>query len=324
MDRRSFVVGSSAAAAVLFAGRALAQDAYPSRAITLIDPFPPGSATDVVGRPFAAALEQLVKQPVAIKNRPGAAGQVGAQFVAAAKPDGYTLLIHMASLSGFAEVDKLFGRQPKLVRADFIPVARLTEGPMALIVNAKQPYKTLKDLIDDARKRPDTIVFSSSGPYGALHLPTVLLMKAAGIKMKHLPTNGTEPALSALLGNNAQVLASPIGAAGPHLKTGKVRALACFSAKRAAALPEVPTLEELGYHVQFSLWVGLFAPKGTPNAIVEKLRAGAKQATDDPKFVSAIETAGDVVAFLDQPDFARFWNQDAKRVEDAVRTIGKV
>src|SRR6187549_2144827 len=158
MDRRQFVVGSAATAAALSAGPALAQDAYPSRPITLINPFPPGGAADVVGRPFAAVLEPLVKQPVVIETKAGAAGQVGAQFAASAKPDGYTLLVHIVSISGFAEVDKLFGRQPKFTRADFIPLARLTAGPMVLVVNDQTPYKTVKDLVEDGTKRPNEIV----------------------------------------------------------------------------------------------------------------------------------------------------------------------
>jgi tripartite-type tricarboxylate transporter receptor subunit TctC len=325
MDRRDFLAGSAAAAAAaLAAGPGPAQDAYPSRAITLINPFPPGGAVDVVGRPFAAALEPIIKQPVVIETKAGAAGQVGGQFAAAAKPDGYTLLMHIVSISGFAEVDKLFGRQPKFTRADFIPIARFTEGPMVLIANAEQPYKTLKELVDDATKRPDQIVFSSSGLYGALHLPTALLMKATGIRMKHLPTNGGGPALTALLGNNAQVLVSSVAAASPHLKAGKARALACFSAKRTAALPDVPTLKELGYDVEFSLWVGLFAPKGTPDGVIARLRADAKTAAASEQFTKAIANIGDVVAYLDQPEFAKFWDEDAKRVEDAVRVIGKV
>jgi len=217
MDRRQFVAGTAASAAAIAAGSAQAQDAYPSRAITLINPFPPGGAADVVARPFAAILEPLMKQPVVIETKAGAAGQVGAQFAAAAKPDGYTLLIHIVSISGFAEVDKLFGRQPKFTRADFIPIARFTEGPMALIVNDQTPYKTLKELVDDAKKRPDDIIFSSSGLYGALHLPAALFMKAADIKMKHLPTNGGGPALTAILGNNAQVLVSSVAAASSRI-----------------------------------------------------------------------------------------------------------
>src|SRR5438128_8750404 len=163
MDRRSFVTASAAALAALTARTAQAQDAYPTRAITIINPFPPGGASDVVTRPFAAVLEPIVKQPVVIETKAGAAGAVGAQVAANAKPDGYTLLSHITSISGFAEVDKLFGRQPKFTRADFIPIARFTEGPMVLIVNDQQPYKTLQDLVEDAKKRPDEIVFSSSG-----------------------------------------------------------------------------------------------------------------------------------------------------------------
>ena len=148
MDRRSFVAGSAAAAAALGIRPSLAQDAYPSHAITIINPFPPGGASDVVTRPLAAVLEPIVKQPVVIETKAGAAGAVGAQVAATAKPDGYTLLSHITSISGFAEVDKLFGRQPKFTRADFIPLARFVADPCVLLVNDQQPYKTLKEFID--------------------------------------------------------------------------------------------------------------------------------------------------------------------------------
>src|SRR4029079_18305868 len=198
------------------------------------------------------------------------------------------------------------------------------EGPMALSVNDDTPYKSLKDLVDDAKKRPNDIVFSSSGLYGALHLPTALFMKAAGVQMRHLPTNGGGPALTAILGNNSQVLVTSIAAANAHIKAGKLRALACLSEKRAVSLPDVPTMKEQGYDVLFSLWVGLFAPKGTPDAIVDKLRAESKKATDPEQFKKAVDNIGDVVAYLDKPEFAKFWDEDAKRVEAAVQAIGKV
>lgn len=324
MDRRQFVAGSTAAIAALSTQPVFAQDAYPSRSVTLINPFPPGGAADVVGRPFAAMLEPVLKQPVVIETKAGAAGAVGAQFAANAKPDGYTMLVHIVSISGFAEVDKLFGREPKFTRADFIPIARFTEGPMVLVVNAETPYKTLKDLVDDAKKNPDKIVFSSSGLYGALHLPAQLFMNAAGIKMRHLPTNGGGPALTAILGNNAQVLATSIAAASKHIAAGKLRALASYSDKRAASLPDVPTLKEQGYDVEFYLWVGLFAPKGTPDAIVKTMREAAKTAVETDKFQTSIKNLGDNVRYMDQPDFAKFWDEDAKRVESAVKSIGKV
>jgi tripartite-type tricarboxylate transporter receptor subunit TctC len=232
VDRRHFVVGGAAAAAALATRPAFAQETYPSRAITFINPFPPGGAADVVGRPMTSLLEPIIKQPCIVETKAGAAGQVGAQFAANAKPDGYTVLIHIVSISGFEQVDKLFGRQPKFTRADFIPIARLTAGPMVLVVNDETPYKTLKDLVEDAKKRPDEIIFSSSGLYGALHLPTALFMKATDIKMRHLPTQGGGPALTAVLGNNAQVLVSSVAAASGQMKAGKLRGLASFGAKR--------------------------------------------------------------------------------------------
>jgi tripartite-type tricarboxylate transporter receptor subunit TctC len=324
MDRRKFVVSSAAVAAAFAAKASFAQDAYPSRPVTVVNPFPPGGAVDVVGRPFAAVMEPLLKQPVLIETKAGAAGAVGAQFVANAKPDGYTLLAHIVSISGFPEVDKLFGREPKFTRADFIPIARLTEGPMVLVVNDKQPYKNLKELVADAKKRPNGIIFSSSGLYGALHLPTALFMKATGVQMRHLPTNGGGPALTAILGDNSQVLVSSIAAASAHMKAGKLRPLASFGAKRAASAPDVPTLKELGYDVEFSLWVGLFAPKGTPEPVVNRLRAEAKKAVAADQFKTAIKNIGDEVAYLDRSAFAKFWDADAKRVEAAVKSIGKV
>ena len=324
MDRRHFI-GASAAAAAAFAVRpGFAADAYPSHAITFVNPFPPGGAADVVGRPLVAVLEPILKQPCVIETKAGAAGQVGGQVVANAKPDGYTLLIHIVSISGFAEVDKLFGRTPKFTRADFIPIARLTAGPMVLLVNDQQPYKNLKELVDDCKKNPDKLIFSSSGLYGALHLPTALFMKAAGIKMKHLPTNGGGPALTAILGNNSQVLVSSIAAASAQIKAGKLRPLACFGATRAAALPNVPTLKEQGYDVEFSLWVGVFAPKNTPAPIVATLGDAIKKAAASDKFKTAIHNIGDEVAYLDQQGFAKFWDEDAKRVEAAVQAIGRV
>ena len=177
MDRRTFVAGSAATAAALGIRPTFAEDAYPSHAITFINPFPPGGAADVVGRPLAALLEPILKQPCVIETKAGAAGALGGQVAATAKPDGYTLLIHIVSISGFAEVDKLFGRQPKFTRADFIPIARLTSGPMVLLVNDQQPYKNVKELVADAKANPDKLTFSSSGLYGALHLPTALFMR---------------------------------------------------------------------------------------------------------------------------------------------------
>jgi tripartite-type tricarboxylate transporter receptor subunit TctC len=325
VDRRHFVAGSAAAAAALTIRPAFAEDTYPSHAITVINPFPPGGASDVVTRPLAAVLEPIVKQPVVIETKAGAAGAVGAQVAANAKPDGYTLLSHITSISGFAEVDKLFGRPVKFTRADFIPLARFVADPCVLIVNDQQPYKTLKDLTEDAKKRPDEIIFSSSGLYGALHIPMALYMKAAGgLKFRHLPTNGGGPALTSFLGNNAQVLVSSVSACLAQIKAGKAKPLALFGAKRTKALPDVPTMQELGYNVEYYLWVGMFAPKGTPQPVVTYLRNALKQAAATDIFKTSMANLGQDVEYLDAPEFAKFWDADAARIEDAVKDIGRV
>ena len=323
MDRRSFLLG--AAAATVASRGAWAQETYPARTITVISPFPPGGATDVVTRPLVAVMEPLVKQAVVLETKAGAAGAVGAQFVATAKPDGYTLLSHITSICGFAEVDRLFGRQPKFTNADFIPIARIVADPCVIIVNDQQPYKTVGEFIDDAKKRPNEIIFSSSGLYGALHIPMGLFAQAAGgLKMRHLPTTGGGPALTALIGNNAQVLASSVSACLAQVKAGKARPLALFGGQRSKALPDVPTLKELGLDVEYYLWVGMFAPKGTPDTVIAYLRGVIDKAAHSDQYKSALANLGQELDYLDQPEFAKFWEADTKRIEAAVRQIGKV
>jgi tripartite-type tricarboxylate transporter receptor subunit TctC len=317
------MLGAAVSATALSLGPARAED-YPVRPVTIINPFPPGGAVDVVARPFAAMVEPIIQQPMVIETKAGAAGAVGAQVAASAKPDGYTLLMHLVSISGFAEVDRLFGRKPKFTRDDFIPVARLIADPCVLIVNDQQPYKTLKEFVDDTKKRPNELIFSSSGLYGALHLPMALFMKSAGLQLRHLPTNGGGPALTALVGNNAQALVSSIAAASGQMKAGKARALVSFGATRAPAWPDVPTMKELGYDLEYYLWVGLFAPKGTPEPIVTRLRDVTRQVAASDAFKQAMTNLGQGVAYQDQPEFRTFWDADARRIEDAVRGIGKV
>ena len=324
MDRRHFVIGTAASAGALALQAARAQESFPTHAITILNAFPPGGANDVVTRPFAAALEPILKQPVVVETKAGAGGQVGAQVAASARPDGYTLLSHNNGISGYEDVDRLFGRQPKATPSDFIPLARLVADPILVVVNDQQPYKTLKDLLDDAKARPEAIVYSSGGLYGATHLPVALLEKAAGIpKMRHLPTNGGGPAIVALLGNNAQISTQSTSATLPHIKAGKLRALASFGGARSKTLPDVPTLRELGYDVEYYLWVGIFAPKGTPANIVSVLNAAIGKAANADQYKSAITNLGLEPAFLGSAEFAKFWQEDIKHAKEAVSLIGR-
>jgi tripartite-type tricarboxylate transporter receptor subunit TctC len=325
MDRRSFVAGTAASAAALATGPAFAQDTYPSHAITFVNPFPPGGVADTIGRPLAAALEPVIKQPVVIETKAGAAGAVGAQFAASAKPDGYTLLVHLTSISGFEAVDKLFGRQPKFTRDSFIPIARFVADPIVLIVNSDLPYKTLKDLIDDAKKRPNELIFSSSGLYGASHIPTAIFAKAAGgLQFRHLPTPGGAPAITAVLGNNAQFFLSPSSIALSQIKAGKVRPLAVSGTARSRTLPDVPTFKQQGIDLDYYFWVGLFAPKGTSKQVIDTLRGAVDKAAHSEQYKTALNNLGQDLAYMDQPEFARFWDADAKLIEAAVADIGRV
>lgn len=325
MDRRSFVIGTTASAAALAAGPVGAQDSYPARAITMISPFPPGGVSDTITRPLDAALEAVFKQPVVLENKTGAAGAVGAQYVAAAKPDGYTLLSHIVSISGFAAVDKLFGRQPKFTNADFIPICRVVADPIVMIANKDLPYHTLKDLVTDAKANPNKVLYSSSGLYGASHIPTVIFAKAAGdLQLRHLPTNGGGPAVTAVLGGNVSFFMSPTSIALPHIRAGKVQALAVSSAKRVKVLADVPTFKELGYDLEYYFWVGMFAPKGTPAPVINTLRDGFNKAAHSKQFLDTLENLGQELAYMDQPEFAKFWEVDAKRQEDAINAIGRV
>ena len=325
MDRRQFVVGSAAVAAALAARPALAQDVYPSRPVTIINAFPPGGINDLVTRPAASALEAIFKQPIVVETKAGAAGAVGAQVAANAKPDGYTLLSHNNGISSYAEVDKLFGRPPKTTRADFIPLGRLAADPVLVIVNDQQPYKTLAEFVAAAKQSPEKIVYSSGGFYGASHLPVALLEQATGIKgMRHLPTAGGGPAITAALGNNAQLTTQTVQATLQHVKSGKLRALASFGAERSKALPDVPTMRELGYDVTYYLWVGMFAPKGTPAPIVATLTAAIDKAANSKAFIDPLTNIGLEPSYLPAAEFAKFWDEDLRRSEETIRQIGKV
>jgi tripartite-type tricarboxylate transporter receptor subunit TctC len=304
---------------------AAAQEAFPSRTITVVNPYPPGGQADLSGRPFAAALAKLLKQPVVLTNKPGAAGAVGMQSVAVAKPDGYTLLLTVPSLHTLPEVDKLFGRTPTFTRDQFVPIARLNADPLVVAVNAERPWKSMKEVLDDAKKRPGEIVFTSAGLYGATHVPMeMILLAAGGVKMRHLPTAGGGPATTAVLGGHADLWASTIGPATPHIKSGKIRPLAVTSLKRHEYFPDVPTLKELGYDVEYYLWIGLFAPRATPAPVVKVLRDATRQAVQDPEFKAALEKLSAPVAYQDADEFKPWLDADAARLADVIKKIGKV
>jgi len=321
--KRSVTLAATLAVALVM-GVASAQDVYPSKPITLIVPFPPGGVADIVGRPFAEALSRELKTPVIIENKPGAGGGIGMGAVAKAKADGYTLLMALSSISILPEADTVLGRAPLYQLDQFTPIARLTADPTILAVRADSPWKTLQDFVADARRRPGAITYGSSGNYGTMHVPMEMFAHRADVKLLHVPFTGGGPAVVALLGGQVDALSTGPSTVLQHVKAGKGRVLASWGDHRLASLPDVKTLTESGFDAVFFQWCALFAPAGTPEPVLSRLREAARVAAADPRFVNTLATVETPVQYLDAPEMRRFWEADAKTLAEAVQRVGKV
>lgn len=303
---------------------AAAQEAFPSRPIQMIVPFPPGGVADITARPTAHVMGRLLRQSVVVQNKPGAGGSVGAALAARAAPDGYSILMALSSISVLPVADRLQGRPPAYELDQFAPIALISADPTVLVVRADGPYATVKDLVDAAKTKPGTINYGSSGVYGTLHVAMEIFANAAGIRLFHIPYQGGGPAVAALLGGQIDALASGPAPAVGQIRAGKVRALAVWGDKRLAALPDVPSMAELGYDATFFIWSGLFAPVATPDRIVADLREAVRRTVDDVEFKEAMAKAETPIAYLDAPAFKTFVETDAARLKVAVERIGKV
>jgi len=308
----------------LFSLNGMAQDAYPTKPITMIVPFPPGGVADIVGRPLAASMEKSLRQPVIVTNRTGAGGAVGMAAAAKSAPDGYTILMALSSISIFPVSDRINGKQPAYELKDFAPIALITADPTVLVVRADSPYKTLKDFVAHAKANPGKINYSSSGVYGTLHVAMEIFANAAGIKLFHVPYQGGGPAVTALLGGQVEALASGPAAAIGQIKGNKMRALASWSTERLKLLPDIPTFKELGYDAEFYIWSGVMAPAATPAPVLGRLREAVREAANSADFRNAMEKVSTPVSYLDAPEFQKYWDRDAKRLAVALEKIGKV
>jgi tripartite-type tricarboxylate transporter receptor subunit TctC len=249
---------------------------------------------------------------------------VGFAYVAKAPADGYTILMGLSSISIFPVSDRINGKTPPYELKEFAPIALVTADPTVLVVRTDGPYKSVKDLINAAKANPGKINYSSSGVYGTLHVAMEIFANAAGIKLFHVPYQGGGPAVTALLGGQVEALASGPAAAIGQIKAGKMRALASWGAERLALMPDIPTFKELGYDAEFYIWSGVFVPASTPAPIVNTLREAVRQAANSPEFKSAMEKVSTPVAYLDAPEFQKYWDKDAARLKTALEKIGRV
>lgn len=324
IQRRTILQLAGASLAGFGGLSAWAQDAYPSKAVTMLVPFPPGGVADTVGRPVAEAMGRALGQSMVVENKGGAGGGIGMAQVAKAKADGYSVLMALSSIVVLPEADKVLKRNPLFTLDQLKPVARFTADPTALVVRADSPWKTYQDFINHVKSKPGVVTFGSSGNYGTMHVPMEQLKVATGTYMLHVPYTGAGPAVLALLAGQVDALSTGPSSVMQHVRAGKLRVLAHWGEGRLAALPEVPSLKELGVPVSYSQWSGLFVPAATPEAVVSKLRQAAKAASEDARARQSLAAAGTSFMYQDAPEFERFVQADARNMTALVRRIGRV
>lgn len=300
-----------------------AQD-FPSRAISITVPNPPGGQNQIHAQPLSAVLEKLTNQPAPVINRPGGTAAVGTAYVANQPPDGHNLLVSTPNIFLVIEKDKVYGVKSPYSLDQIALVALMSADPLTMVVHPSLPVKSVKELVALAKSRPGELVFSSSGPYGITHTPMAMLIDAAGLKMRHLPTTGGGPAITQALGGHAQITASGPGAVYPHVRAGKLRALANFGVKPHPALPDVKPMKDHGYDLEAYLWVGLFTAAAVPEPTMIKLRELIRRAVADPLFKQSLENVQVVPDYRDAPEFRKFFDADYKRMAAVVKKMGKI
>jgi len=311
-----FFLALTAAAA---AGRAWA-DSYPSKAVKIVVPYAPGGANDIVARLVAQKLTDAMGQPVIVENKPGASGNLGAEQVARAPADGYTLIL---VTTGHTIAPSLYKNLRYNIRTDLAPVTEFTSGPLLVMVNPSSPYKTVADVIAASKAKPNLINFGSAGNGSSTHLATELLASMAGIKMTHIPYTGSMPAMQDVMSGNAQLVMDLMLSAAPQVAGGRLRAIGITSAKRSPQLPDVPTVAESGLPgFEVGVWNGLMAPAGTPKPVIDKLNAEIRKVLADPEMKKRFEAQGFEAAWTPPEKFGALIHSEIDRWAQVVQSSG--
>jgi tripartite-type tricarboxylate transporter receptor subunit TctC len=288
LNRRCFVASSATLGVAAVLGTARAQPRFPDRMITIVDPFSAGGNTDYFSRALAEEIARVLGQTVIVDNKAGGGGSLAAEFVAKARPDGHTLgLASVSTHVANPAVNKALRYDPL---KDFAPITSIVTLPSATVVLAESPFRTLDQLLEEARRRPDAISFASPGVGSAGHVLLEQFSRLAGVRFLHVPYRGSGQILNDLFGGQIDVASDNIPSLLAHIRSGRLRALAIRDVKRVAQLPDVPTFKELGFEaVSQPLWFGLVAPAGTPHDIVKRLHQAAQQAMATAAFQQKIE-----------------------------------
>jgi tripartite-type tricarboxylate transporter receptor subunit TctC len=303
----------------LAAGNAHAQT-FPSRPVRIVVPFPAGGSVDTVARWVSAKLSETFKQPVVVENRAGAGGNVGADAVAKAAPDGHTVLI---TTPGLAIASSIYRQLPFDPAKDFAPICQLTATYLILVVNPSVPANSVKELVALAKAQPGKLNYGSSGSGATIHLATELFKITTGTNIVHVPYKGEAPAYAALLANEVQLTVGPVSGLGPHIKAGRIRALGVSSSTRAPTMPEVPTIAEAaGVNYEFTSWFGMFAPAGTPREAISRLYAEVAKIMAMPDIRERLPAMGNEAVGSTPEQFTAKYHADIAQYAQVVKAAG--
>ncbi|WP_455287207.1 tripartite tricarboxylate transporter substrate binding protein [Cupriavidus necator] len=306
--------------ALYVAAPAAHAQAWPSKPIRLVVPYPPGGPTDIVARVVGQKLSDKLGQPLVVENRPGAGGNIGAEAVAKAAPDGFTLLV---ATTAHAINMTLFSKPGYDTRKDFAPVSLLTRGPLVLVTAPGTPASNVAELIALAKAKPGQVTFASSGNGQSTHLAAELFNSMAGIRMTHVPYKGSAPALTDVMGGQATVMFDTMLSAMPFVRDGKLKALAVTGAARSPAAPDTPTVAQAGLPgYEPSAWNALLAPAGTPPVVLNTLSAALKAVLDDPDVRARFATQGFAAEWTAPPATAQFLGQEIDKWAKVVKASG--
>lgn len=317
MIRRKFhlIAGAALAVANLGAQAQGAPAAFPTKTITMVVPYAPGGSSDTRARQIAAKMATYLGQSVIVENKPGAAGNIGTDFIAKATPDGH--VIGIGNLAPLAVNKAMMPKMPFDPETDITPVALIEKGPLVLLVSAERSnVKSLAELLAQGKAKPGSLTYASAGNGGSFHLAGELLEDAAGLKMLHIPYKGGGPATTDMLAGTVSFMFDMVPASLPYVKATppKARALAVATDKRMPQMPDVPTFAELGYKgFEVSNWFGVIAPKGTPAPIVAKLNEAVNRALKDPDIAERITSQGNVIGGGTPAEFAKFVASESAR-----------
>jgi tripartite-type tricarboxylate transporter receptor subunit TctC len=298
--------------------------AFPDGPVTLIVPFGPGGTSDQAARPLAAALERHWGQSVIVSNKPGAGSAIGMNAAATAQPDGHTLTIANPAYTLLPSTYKVLEENPTFDPAGLVPVARIANDPIVMVVKSDAPWQTFEEFMEDAKNRPGEISYASSGIYGAAHVPVSMLGHEADVEFNHVAYQGGGPSMTALLGGHVDMTVAGPAVAAPMIESGQIRPLAHTGKERLAIMPDVPAILDFEYSLEYYLWSGVFTSSAVPEDVLEQLRNDVKAAMEDPQYLEDMKTIGVPVQYLDGAAFAEVLAENAVAIEEAVTRIGKI